>query len=182
MTARRVRRIGTMLAACAVAMVLAAGCGEQDPGPQSLGAQVSAEQQKQDYVDGVSRALGQLTSATFTPQFANAVSKGNKRQLQAAALGWRQGMQQLKSLNPPADAVEGHNQLVTAVESLDNWNQRIVNAAPNKKRTQALAKQAGNSPANRQYEAAVCTLVDAGYEVVDPGACTPLANAAGPSS
>jgi hypothetical protein len=170
-----------VLAVLATTVVAASGCAEQDPGPQSLSGQVSAEQQRQDYVDGVGRALGQLGSSQG-PTFAKAVDTGNKRQLQAAAIAWRQGLQQLKSLSPPADAVTGHNQLLTAVESLDSWNQRIVNAAPNKRRTQQLAKQATASPASQQFEGAVCALVDAGYEVVDPGACTPLANAAGPSS
>lgn len=171
------------LALAAVAALLLAGCGESDPGaigPAGVDGGISAEGQRQEYVDGVGRALAQLGSATQNQNFAQAVDSGNKRQLQSAAIAWRQGMQQLKGLNPPEQAVEGHNQLLDAVEALDSWNQRIVNAAPNKTRTKALARQASASPASRNFEAAVCTLVDAGYEVVDPGACTPLANAAGP--
>lgn len=170
-----------MLAAAAALLLV--GCGEQDPGaigPAGVDGGLSAEGQRQEYVDGVSRALDQLGSATLNQSFAQAVDRGNKRQLQSAAIAWRQGLQQLKALNPPEEAVPGHNQLLSAVEGLDSWNQRIVNAAPNSKRTKALAKQASASPASRQFEAAVCTLVDAGYEVVDPGACTPLANAEGP--
>lgn len=171
------------LALAAMAALLLAGCGDSDPGalgPAGVDGGLSAEGQRQEYVEGVSRALGQLGAATQNQGFARAVDTANKRQLQSAAIAWRQGMEQLKGLNPPEQAVEGHNQLLTAVEGLDSWNQRIVNAAPNKKRTRALARQATNSPASRSFEAAVCTLVDAGYEVVDPGACTPLANAAGP--
>lgn len=171
------------LVLAAVAALLLAGCGDSDPGaigPTGVDGGISAEGQRQEYVDGVQRALAQLGSATQTPAFARAVDSGNRRQLQSAAIAWRQGMEQLKGLNPPEQAVEGHNQLLTAVESLDSWNQRIVNAAPNTKRTKALARQASESPASRAFEASVCTLVDAGFEVVDPGACTPLANAAGP--
>lgn len=161
--------------------IVVAGCGEQDPGPTVLGGgELSAEGQRQEYVDGVSRALAQLGSATQGEQFAKAVDGGNRRQLQVAALAWRQGGAQLKGLNPPKDAVEGHKALVAAVDALDAWNQRIVKAAPNKAMTKRLATQASNSPASRNFEAAVCQLVDAGYEVIDPGACTPLSNAEGP--
>jgi hypothetical protein len=173
-----------ILLALAAALLLA-GCGEGDPGalgPSGVDGGLSAEGKRQEYVDGVSRALGQLGSATQGPAFAKAVDGGNRRQLQAAALAWRQGGEQLKGLNPPKDAAEGHAALIAAVEALDAWNQRIVRAAPNKAATKKLARQAGSSPASQQFEAAVCQLVDAGYEVVDPGACTPLANAAGPSS
>lgn len=167
------------------ATLLLAGCGEADPGvlgPAGINGGVSPEQQSQDYTDGVSRALGQLGSATQNPSFAKAVDGGNRRQLQAAALAWRQGGEELKQLDPPKDAVEGHKALIAAVEALDAWNQRIVAAAPNKAQTKKLARQAQTSPASQQFEAAVCQLVEAGYEVVDPGVCTPLANAEGPSS
>jgi hypothetical protein len=173
-----------ILIAIAAAMLLA-GCGESDPGaigPSGVDGGVSPEQQSQDYTDGVSRALAQLGSATQGPAFAKAVDTGSERQLQASALAWRQGGEQLKQLDPPKDAIEGHKALIAAVEALDAWNQRIVAAAPNKAQTKKLARQAQASPASRQFEAAVCQLVDAGYEVVDPGACTPLANASGPSS
>lgn len=169
------------LALATFAALLVAGCGESDPGPGAIGGGgLSPEGQRQDYVDGVTRALGQLGSATQGPEFAKAVDGGNRRQLQVAALAWQQGGAQLKGLNPPADAVEGHKALVAAVTALDRWNQRIVSAAPNKAMTKKLARQAGASPASRQFEAAVCQLVDAGYEVIDPGACTPLADAEGP--
>jgi hypothetical protein len=169
------------LALAGAAVLLLAGCGEQDPGPSAVGGgSLSAEGQRQEYVDGVSRALSQLGSATQGQQFARAVDTGNRRQLQVAALAWQQGGAQLKGLNPPKDAVEGHKALVAAVEGLDAWNQRIVRAAPNKAATKKLARQASASPASQQFEAAVCQLVDAGFEVVDPGACTPLSNAEGP--
>jgi hypothetical protein len=166
-------RIARRLVLLAMATMVLAACGGSDPnalGP-GVGGELSAEGQRQEYVDGVSRAMSQLGSATQGPAFAKAVDTGNKRQLQVAALAWRQGMQQLKSLAPPADAAAGHKNLVAAVQALDTWNQRIVTAAPNKRRTMALATQAGSSPASKQFEAAVCELVDAGYEVVDPGAC-----------
>jgi hypothetical protein len=171
------------LGAVVLAMLVVAGCGEGDPGalgPTGVDAGVSSEQQKEDYVDGVAGALTQLGSSQGQ-SFGQAVAKANKRQLQASAIAWRQGLQQLKGLNPPKDAVPGHQKLVAAVEALDGWNKRIIAAAPNAKRTKAVAQQASGSAASRQFEAAVCVLVDAGYEVVDPGACTPLANAAGPS-
>jgi hypothetical protein len=167
------------------ATLLLAGCGEADPGalgPSGIDGGVSAEQQSQDYTDGVSRALNQLGSATQGPSFAKAVEGGNRRQLQAAALAWRQGGEQLKQLDPPKDAVEGHKALIASVEALDAWNQRLVAAAPNKARTKKLARQAQASPASKQFEAAVCQLVDAGYEVIYPGECSPIANAAWPSS
>jgi hypothetical protein len=169
------------LALATIAALLLAGCGESDPGPTAVGGGgLSAEGQRQDYVDGVSRALSQLGSATQGPAFARAVDGGNRKQLQVAALAWQQGGAQLKGLNPPKDAVPGHKALVAAVTALDQWNQRIVAAAPNKAMTKRLARQAGASPASQQFEAAVCQLVDAGYEVVDPGVCTPLANAEPP--
>ena len=120
------------------------------------------------------------STATQGPAFARAVDSGNRRQLQVATLAWQQGGAQLKGLNPPKDAVEGHKALLAAVTALDTWNKRIVAAAPNKAMTKRLARQAASSPASRQFEAAVCQLVDAGDEVIDPGACTPLADAAGP--
>lgn len=181
-TRKRMHAIRTLLTIAAIAVV-AAGCGEGDPGalgPSGVDGGLSPEGQRQEYIDGVSRALGQLGSATQGPGFARAVDAGNQRQLQAAALAWRQGGEQLKGLNPPKDAVEAHTALIRAVEGLDAWNQRIVRAAPNKANTKKLARQASASPASRQFEAAVCQLVDAGYEVIDPGACTPLANASGP--
>ena len=166
-----------------VAALLLAGCGEGDPGaigPSGIDGGLSAEGQRQEYVLGVERALNQLGSATQTAGFTRAVDTGNRRQLQAASLAWRQGGEQLKGLNPPKDAVEGHKALVAAVEALDAWNQRLVRAAPNKAMTKKLALQASRSPASQQFEAAVCQLVDAGFEVTDPGACTPLADAEGP--
>ncbi len=171
----------TRAALALAAAALLAGCGD-DPaaiGPD-LGSGLSEEGQRQEYVDGVSRALGQLGS-TQGEQYARAVDAGNRRQLQVAALAWRQGGEQLQGLNPPADAVEGHKALIAAVEGLDQWNQRIVQAAPNKAKTKQLARQASSSPASQQFEGAVCQLVDAGYEVIDPGACTPLADAAPPA-
>ena len=167
------------LALATIAALLLAGCGESDPGVIT-DSSLSPEGQRQDYVDGVTRALGQLGSATQGPEFARAVDGGNRKQLQIAALAWQQGGAQLKGLSPPKDAVEGHKALVAAVTALDQWNQRIVAAAPNKAKTKQLARQAGASPASQQFEAAVCQIVDAGYEVIDPGACTPLADAEGP--
>lgn len=180
-TSRR-RALRTVLGLLAAALVLA-GCGERDPGvigPAGVDGGLSPEGQRQEYVEGVGRSLMLLGQATQGESFAKAVNAGNKRQLQQAALAWRQGAQQLKSVNPPKDAVEGHKALVAAVDKLDAWNKRIVKAAPNKTRTKKLARQASNSPASQQFEAAVCQIVDAGYEVIDPGACTPLANAEGP--
>jgi hypothetical protein len=177
-------RVLRSLVLLATAAMLLAGCGEGDPGaigPNGIDGGLSAEGKRQEYVDGVTRALGQLGSATNNAGYGRAVDTGNKRQLQGAALAWRQGGQELKTLNPPKDAVEGHKALIAAVEALDAWNQRIVKAAPNKAATKKLARQAGNSAASQQFEAAVCMLVDAGYEVIDPGACTPLADAAGPA-
>lgn len=165
--------------------LLLAGCGEGDPGaigPTGIDGGLSAEGKRQEYTDGVGRALQQLGAATQGPAFSRAVDGGNRRQLQAAALAWRQGGEQLKTLDPPKDAAEGHQALIAAVEALDAWNQRIVAAAPNKAMTKKLARQASASPASQQFEAAVCQLVDAGYEVIDPGACTPLADAEGPVS
>lgn len=162
--------------------LLLLGCGD-DPsviGPSGIDGGLSPEGRRQEYTDGVGRALAQLGSATQGPAFAKAVDGGNRRQLQTAALAWRQGGEQLRGLDPPKDAAAAHGKLVSAVEGLDAWNQRIVRAAPNKASTRRLARQAVRSPASQQFEAAVCELVDAGYEVVDPGACTPLADAEGP--
>lgn len=171
-----------LLALCAA--LLLTGCGEGDPGaigPSGVDGSMSAEGQRQEYVDGVSRALDQLaTGSPQNPGVARAIDTANRRQLQVASLAFRQGGQQLKGLNPPKDAVEGHTNLIKAIEALDAWNQRIVKAAPNKAATKKLAIQASRSPASQQYEAAVCQLVDAGFDVVDPGACTPLADASGP--
>lgn len=164
--------------------VLAAGCGEGDPGalgPSGVDGGLSPEGQRQDYVDGVTRALAQLGAATQTPAFSRAVETGNKRQLQTATLAWRQGGEQLKTLNPPKDAVPGHTSLVKAVEALDGWNQRILKVAPNKAMTRKIGGQASDSPASKQFEDAICELVDAGYDVVDPAVCgTPLDGAEPP--
>jgi hypothetical protein len=167
----------------AAAALLAAGCGEGDPGaigPAGVDGGLSSEGQRQEYVEGVSRALTQMFSGQGA-SYGTSIETGNEKQLQATVIAWRQGVQQLKSINPPKDAVSGHTALVKAAESLDGWNQRIAAAAPNKNRTKALARQASNSPASRQLEAAVCEIVDAGYEIADPGTCTPLANAAAPN-
>jgi hypothetical protein len=167
----------------AAAALLAAGCGEGDPGaigPAGVDGGLSAEGQNQEYVEGVSRALSQMFSGQGA-SYGKSVDTGNKKQLQATVIAWRQGVQQLKSINPPKEAVPGHTNLVKAAEALDGWNQRIAAAAPNKNRTKALAKQASNSAASRQLETAVCQIVDAGFEVADPGTCTPLANAAAPN-
>lgn len=181
---RSITRIIRTTLVTAVAALLIAGCADGDPGaigPAGVDGGLSAEGQRQEYVEGVSNALAQMFSGQG-PNYAKYVTTGNKKQLQATVIAWRQGVQQLKSINPPKDAVAGHTALVTAAQSLDSWNQRIAAAAPNKARTKALARQATNSPASRQLEAAVCQIVDAGFEVADPGTCTPLANAAAPSS
>lgn len=175
-------RLLQRLALAGIAALLLAGCGE-DPaaiGTGGLEGGLSAEGQRQEYTDGVSRALGQLGAATQGEVFARAVDTGNRKQLQLAALAWRQGGEQLKGLAPPEDAIEGHKALVAAVNGLDAWNKRIVAAAPNKSKTKALARQASGSPASQQFESAVCQLVDAGYEVIDPSACSPLETSASP--
>ena len=166
----------------AAAVLLLAGCGD-DPaaiGPAGIDGGLSSEGQRQEYTDGVSRALGQLAASTQGETFARAVDTANRKQLQLAALSWRQGLQQLKGLNPPKDAVEGHKALIAAVEALDRANTGIVNAAPNKAKTRQLAQRAASGPASQQFEAAVCQLVDAGYEVVDQAACSPLETNASP--
>ncbi|MCW2961004.1 MAG: hypothetical protein JWM25_732 [Thermoleophilia bacterium] len=168
----------------AAAMLLLAGCGEGDPGaigPTGIDGGLSTEGQKQQYVESINGALTQLGSAQGE-QFGAAVDAGNKKDLQVAALAWRQGGEQLKTLDAPKDAAEEHAALVKAVTALDVWNQRIVAAAPNKAQTRKLAAQAAKSPASTSYGDALCGLVVAGYEVVDPAACdtTPLESADGP--
>lgn len=177
---KRLRMFG--VAPVLVAAVLLAGCGEADPGaigPTGVDGGLSGEGQRQEYIDGVGRALQQLGSAQGQG-FAKAIDAGNTRQLQAAAIAWDQGGEQLQGLDPPKDAVGAHTQLVKAVEGLSVWNQRIAKAAPNKALTRKLGKQASASPASQSFEAAVCGIVDAGYEVIDPAACSPLTNAEGP--
>lgn len=166
-----------------VAALLVTGCGESDPGsigPMGVDGGLSNEGQRQEYIDGVGRALQQLGSSQGDG-FSKAIDSGNTRQLQAAAIAWDQGGEQLQGLDPPKDAAAAHTQLVKAVEALSTWNQRIAKAAPNKALTRKLGKQASASPASKQFEAAVCGIVDAGYEVIDPAACSPLTNADGPA-
>lgn len=166
-----------------VVVLLVAGCGSSDPGalgPAGVDGGLSVQGQKQEYVDGASRALTQLGSAQGDA-FARAVDGGAKRPLQAAALAWKQGDQQLKELNPPKEAAVAHQRLVKAVDSLAVWNDRLVAAAPNPNRTRTLAKQAAGSAASKQFGDAICALVDLGYEVVDSGVCTPLADPAAAS-
>lgn len=175
-------RVVLLLALVATAL-FGAGCGDSDPGalgPQGVDGGLSSEGKKQEYVQGVSRALAQLATSQNGKGYAQAVNTGSKRQLQIAALAWQQGGAQLKQLDPPADAVAAHEQLIAAVGALSTWNTKIVAAAPNKARTKQLAKQAAVSPASQAYEASVCKLVDAGYEVIDPTACSPLDAASSP--
>ncbi|MCW2925031.1 MAG: hypothetical protein JWM98_2435 [Thermoleophilia bacterium] len=165
------------------AALLVAGCGQGDPGaigPTGVDGGLSPEGKRQDYVDGVTRALGQLSQATQTPTYAKSVESGNKKSLQLSMYAWRQGGEQLKGLDPPKDAVPGHTALIKAVEGLDAWNQRLVKAAPNKFLTKKLARQAADSAASRQYGDAICTLVAAGYDVVDADACGTGLDAASP--
>jgi len=167
-----------------VGAMLLAACGEGDPGaigPSGVDGGLSPEGARQEYVDGVIGALAQLSQATQGPAYAKSVDTGNKQQLQVAALAWQQGGQQLKQLSPPKAAVKGHKALVAAVDSLNVWNQKVVAAAPNKKRTQQVATTAANSPASQNFGAAICMLVQAGYDVVDPGECgSPLDSASSP--
>jgi hypothetical protein len=161
------------------AVLLLAGCSNGDPGalgPNSVDGGLSTEGQKQEYVDGVSRALNQLGKAQ-DDSFGKAVEDGSKKGLQAAALDWRQGGQQLKQLNPPKDAAAAHAKLISAVDQLAVWNARLVAAAPNKAQTRKLAKQASISEPSTAYGDAVCELLDKGYSVVESSACTPLSDA-----
>lgn len=177
------RRAAALVAATGAVVLVLAGCGEQDPGalgPTGVDGGLSVEGQRQEYVEGVGRALQQLGMAQGQG-FAKAIDAGNARQLQQASIAWRQGAEQLKQLDPPKDVVGPHKQLVEAVDELATWNDRIAKAAPNKTLTRKLGKQASASPASRSFEAAVCGIVNEGYDVIDPGACTPLANAAGPA-
>jgi hypothetical protein len=169
-------RRAALVALAVAAMVFVAGCDNGDPG--ALGAMgvdgLSNEQAKQDYTDGVGRALQQLGSAQGQG-FGKAVDTGNKKQLQAAAIAWQQGLEQLKQVDPPKDVVAQHVALVKAVETLDVWNKRVAKAAPNKFMTRKLGKQASASPASKAFAGSICDIVDAGYDVVDSSACTPLA-------
>ena len=102
------------------------------------------------------------------PQWGRAIQGGNKRQLQVAAIGWQEGVETLRSLNPPKDATGPHRRLVAATQGLAKWNTRLVAAAPDKKRVAAVARQAQNSPtrvdlpqprkaiSNRRWSSASC--------------------------
>ena len=161
------------------ALLLLGGCSNGDPGalgPNSVDGGLSPEGQKQEYVDGVSRALAQLGKAQ-DDSFGKAVDTGNRKGLQAAALDWKQGGQQLKQLNPPKDAADAHAKLIAAVDQLAVWNARLVAAAPNKAQTRKIAKQAAMSAPSAAYGDAVCALLDKGYSVVESSACTPLSDA-----
>ena len=171
-----------VVALLVAASVLVAGCDNGDPG--AMGAMgvdgLSNEQTKQDYTDGVGRALVQLGSAQGQA-FGKAVETANKKQLQASAIAWEQGLEQLKQVDPPKDVVGQHTALVKAVETLNVWNKRLATAAPNKAKTRKLGQQASASPASNAFGAAICDIVDVGYDVVDSSACTPMADEAAQS-
>lgn len=178
---KRIYLLSGLIIMVAAAIVLS-GCGEKDPGalgPSGVGGGLSQEGKAEEYTDGVGRALQQLGSSQGE-SFGKAIESGNSRQLQAANIAWNQGLEQLRQIDPPKEALGAHKQLVASVEALAKWNERIAKAAPNKALTRKLGRQASASPASKQFEAAVCAVVDAGYEVIDSGACTPLANADGP--
>lgn len=178
---RSVRKLG-VVALLVAAAVLVAGCDNGDPG--AMGAMgvdgLSNEQAKQDYTDGVGRALQQLGSAQGEA-FGKAVETGNKKQLQASSIAWEQGLEQLRQVDPPKDVVGQHTALVKAVETLNVWNKRIAANAPNKFKTRKLGKQAAASPASDAFGGVLCDIVDVGYDVIDSAACTPLADEAAQS-
>jgi hypothetical protein len=165
-----------------IAAMLVAACGERDPGalgPTGIDGGVSQQSRKQDYLDGVQRALGQF-APTLGPDFARAAGAANRRQLQVVALRWDEGVATLKQLDPPADAVGAHKRLLAASEARAAWNARIIAAAPNKKRVLGLTRQAERGSDSKAFEDAICELVDLGYPVVEDDACSPLNEAGGP--
>ena len=168
-------RTWALAALAVVAMAFVAGCGEQDPGALSatgVGG-LSTEGQRQEYTEAVGRALQQLGAAQGQ-SFGRAIELGNKKQLQASAIAWEQGVEQLKQIDPPKDVVGQHTALVKAVETLNTWNKRLVAAAPNKTRTRKIGKAASTSPASQQFAGAICDIIDVGYDIADSSACTPL--------
>lgn len=179
---RWIRRMAGSLVLLAGALGLSA-CGEDDPG--ALGAtglkQTSASAQRQDYVEGVDRALSRLGVAQG-PSFSRAIASGERRQLEMSALAWDEGVQMLRQLDPPEEAVAQHRALVASTQALAGWNRRMVGVAPDRKKVAWVAKQASMSPQSAAYEKSVCGLVEVGYDVVPPELCGPMSEAEGPVS
>lgn len=173
----------TTLAMMCIALFVA-GCGDANVIPGGANAlSGSPELEKQSYAEGVNRALQQLGSAQAPDSFGKAVDTGNKRQLQASAIAWDQGVASLQQLDPPDDAVAANTKLLKAVQGLATWNKRLIAAAPNKQRVQALARQAAASPDSKAYGAAACELQGLGYNIGLAEACgggSPLDSAGGP--
>jgi hypothetical protein len=166
-----------------VLLLVAAGCGEKDPGPRGVGlnAGASEAQVRQDYEDSMERMREQVESPS-APPLDQSIATANRNQLLDAAKRWDQAVAIAKSVTPPEDAAAAHKDLVAAMEGLGDWNRRIAQAAPNKPATKKLARQARKSAESKQFQAAVSSLESAGYVTFVSVPDDPLAGASDPAS
>lgn len=174
---RAIRIVGLVL----VAAMLLAACGQSDPGPGSVGLdQPSEASQKTAYQDTLDRMAESLEDPD-APPFDRSISIGDKQQLRLAAQRWDQAVSIVSSASPPEDAQSAHEQLVTAMRQLGEYNNAIAAAAPNKAKTKRAARKAQNSAAARSFNEALNRLATLGYDVLPAGGGDPMEGASPPA-
>lgn len=174
-----------VLALAAAIALLAAGCSDGGgPGGAYDGGSVgtlSKEQQRINYEETMDR-MRQTLEDPQAPPLEMSISTGNVRQLQAASLRWDQATSIAKSADAPSAIKQAHADLVKAMAGLGDWNRRIAKAAPNKKRTNALAKAARASADAKAFRTAVNRIEAQGYHVMtSPEEADPFAEAGPPN-
>jgi hypothetical protein len=162
----------------ALALCLAAvlgGCGAKDangPGPgygsDTSSSSTAAGDAKQAYLNAMAGVQQQMEDQS-APPVTQSIQLGNRQQLINAAGRWDAGIAAIAAIHPPPDIAALHAQLLAAMRILGTWNHRIAAAAPNKRRTEALYKQANASAASHQYGAAIAGLKAKGYDILAAG-------------
>lgn len=155
----------------AAAAVVGAGCGSGEPPQGSVpryNSGQSQDQLKAEYQQSMEQMRSQLDNPE-APPLDRSIATGDQPELEQAAMRWDTATALVASLTPPKDIVADHKRLVAAMKDLGDWNRKIAAAAPNKKRTQQIAKQAQNSAAATAFGAAVDRIEAKGYNVMTAG-------------
>lgn len=163
----RLRRIA-LVTTVAGAVALAGGCGAgADSGLPPLGTSLSAsnDQRKADYEKSMEQMRASL-DAPSAPAPERSIRLGKRSDLIEMAQRWDQAIAIVQSVKPPDDIAVQHKRMVAAMKDLSGWNHRIVQAAPNAKRTQALGAAAQKSAAAKSFRRSMTAIEELGYHVL----------------
>jgi hypothetical protein len=166
MTVIRHRLVAVLICAVAALGLSACSPGGEPPGPSDSRALLNDSFKEDGERETYMAAMAKVEAAMGKADFASAARNGKQQQLKSYDRNWDKATQLAAAIDPPADVAEQHAQLVKSMKALGKWNQRMVDAAPNKARTSRLYSQAMKSPASEQLGGAISGILGAGYPIM----------------